>query len=232
MGLERVLGVDACKAGWIGVTLGDGAPRGYFGRDIGALVSWVGQDGDLVAVAIDIPIGLPDRGRRQADGLARAMIGRRSSSVFTTPVREALLAPDHARAVAINRKRTGEGISAQAFGLRTKLLQVDAWVQLTSQRVIEVHPKVSFARLAGNPLTTRKSTWAGTIGVNCPQALMTYSMLPSPHGPHVATYTGRRSHCPTRRRPSATRFRARSGCDLFPYEGRAGSMRLGRTLPT
>src|SRR5215217_8582672 len=87
--------------------------------------------------------------------------GRRWPSVFKTPVREALQAPDHASAIAINHRLAGAGVSAQAFALRTKLLQVDAWVRHAELRVVEVHPEVSFAALAGVALSDPKTTWAG-----------------------------------------------------------------------
>ena len=54
-------------------------------------------------------------------------------------------------------------VSAQAFALRHKLLEVDAWVRCTDTRVVEVHPEVSFATLAGTPLTERKITWTGAV---------------------------------------------------------------------
>ena len=158
---QRVLGVDGCNLGWVGITVGDAAVCAHVAANIDTLVSLAAQSGELAVVAIDIPIGLPDAGRRQADMLARAAIGPLWSSVFTTPVRQALMTDDYAAAVAGNRRLAGEGISKQAFALRTKLLEVDAWVRGTSHRVIEVHPEVSFARLAGQPLTVRKSTWAG-----------------------------------------------------------------------
>ncbi len=110
---------------------------------------------------IDIPIGLPDTGRRRADLLARKAAGPRWASVFITPVRAALEAGDHLSASAINRRLTGEGISRQAFALQTKILQVDRWVRQTRRRVVEVHPEVGFAQLAGEPLHLSKSTWAG-----------------------------------------------------------------------
>ena len=109
MSEQRVLGVDACKAGWVGITLDADKTCGYLASTISDLVDQAAADGRLDAVAIDIPIGLPDEGRRQADVLAREAIGPRRSSVFMTPVRSALLAPSHASAVAINRKRAGEG---------------------------------------------------------------------------------------------------------------------------
>ncbi len=155
----RVLGVDACRAGWVGIA--PGAGRAYAAAEIGTLIELAERDGQLDVVAIDIPIGLPDRGRRAADLLARRRVGPRWSSVFMTPVREALLAPDHAAAVRINRALTGEGVSVQAYGLRRKLLAVDTWVRRSDRRVIEVHPEVSFAQLAGEPLRASKKTWTG-----------------------------------------------------------------------
>jgi len=53
------------------------------------LVSLADTDG---RVAVDIPIGLPDTGRRRADVQARQAVGGRRSAVFLTPVRAALLA--------------------------------------------------------------------------------------------------------------------------------------------
>jgi len=40
--------------------------------------------------AIDIPVGLPDTGSREADSVARKFIGPRASSVFPCPIRLAL----------------------------------------------------------------------------------------------------------------------------------------------
>jgi len=79
------------------------------------LVATVSIDGPVEVVAIDIPIGLPDAGPRQADDLASAAVGARWPSVFKTLVREALQAPDQVAAIAINRRLAGAGVSAQAF---------------------------------------------------------------------------------------------------------------------
>jgi predicted RNase H-like nuclease len=159
--MTRVLGVDACKAGWVGVLLDGGSVRAFVASTIDLLIAQAEQDGPLAVVAVDMPIGLPDKAPRQADLLARSAIGRLSSSVFTTPVRAALLAPTHRDAVLINREFTGQGLSIQAYGLRGKLFEVDQWVKRAGALVVEVHPEVSFAQLAGAPLTVRKSTWAG-----------------------------------------------------------------------
>ena len=111
-------------------------------------------------IAIDIPIGLPDTGRRRADLLVRKDVGPRWASVFMTPVRPALEACNYESANAFSLRLAGEGISRQAFALQPKILQVDRWVRQTRHRVVEVHPEASFAQLAGAPLEARKSTWA------------------------------------------------------------------------
>ena len=41
------------------------------------------------ALAIDIPIGIPEAGARPADREARALLGPRRNSVFPAPVRAA-----------------------------------------------------------------------------------------------------------------------------------------------
>lgn len=159
--VDRVLGVDACKAGWVGVVLDGGEVTAHFGATIAELVAAAEVAGAVEVVGIDIPIGLPDAGRRQADELARKAAGPRSRSVFMTPVRKALQADGHAAAVELNRVAAEEGISQQAFGLRTKIFDVDGWVRGQHRRVVEVHPELSFGQLAGAPLADGKTTWAG-----------------------------------------------------------------------
>lgn len=157
----RVLGVDACKAGWVGILLSEEPPRAIFATTVTALVADAETDGTLAAVGIDMPIGLPDAGRRTADVLAKEAIGPLRSSVFMTPVRAALRAEDHATASAVNSALAGEGVSQQAYALRHKLFEVEELLAATTTRVVEAHPEVSFARMNGGPLRARKSTWAG-----------------------------------------------------------------------
>lgn len=161
MATDRVLGVDVCRAGWVGIVLAGEQVSGYVSGGIDELVAAAMVDGELAVVGIDMPIGLPDNGRRQADVLARQRIGPLWSSVFMTPVRAALAEDDHARCSARNRELAGEGVSRQAFSLRAKLLELDRWVRRAPCRVVEVHPELSFAALAAEPLITRKASWAG-----------------------------------------------------------------------
>ncbi|MGL4177955.1 MAG: DUF429 domain-containing protein [Dermatophilaceae bacterium] len=159
-----VLGVDGCKAGWVGVVLMPGAPRPrvVVARTIEELVETVRAETDVRVVGIDIPIGLPDNTVRQADVLARRSLPGRASSVFTTLTRPAYLAADRAEADAVNRALSGQGVGAQAFALRAKIVEVDAWVRTRpTVEVVEIHPEVSFAEMSGAPITAGKRTEEG-----------------------------------------------------------------------
>jgi len=155
-----VLGVDACPAGWVGVVIDPQRRASVFvAPDITGLVDLVRERYDVPVVAVDIPIGLPDAGGRKADAEARRALVGKASSVFSTPVRAAVEAATYEEARAANLAATGgrTSVSAQAYALREKVLQVDAWVRgRPGARVIEVHPEVSFARMAGAPLLARK----------------------------------------------------------------------------
>jgi predicted RNase H-like nuclease len=159
----RVLGVDACKAGWVGIALTEGAVQAFVHAEIGGLVGMAAALGPVAAIAIDIPIGLADDRPRQADLLARRAAGARWASVFATPVRSALATDDYQRALAVSRELTGGGISRQAFNLREKILQVDGWYPRRPCPVVEAHPELSFQAMAGAQLTDSKSTWAGAV---------------------------------------------------------------------
>lgn len=161
--MGRVLGVDGCPGGWVALAPDEDRSRVYSAATLTAVIAAADRDGPVQVVGVDIPIGLPERGPRQADLLARQRLGRRRSSLFLTPVRSALELDDYDAAVAENRARTGQGFSRQAFGLRAKVLEVDAFRRGGGRAVLEVHPELSFAIMAGAPLGSGKKTWAGAV---------------------------------------------------------------------
>ena len=94
-----VLGVDGCRAGWVGALLRGTTYDVLVAADIASLVAAARHAApDLAVVAIDIPIGLPDDRPRLTDRLARSRlpVGRKSS-VFPTPSRAAVAAHDPPR---------------------------------------------------------------------------------------------------------------------------------------
>lgn len=84
-------------------------------------------------------------------------------AVFPTPVRAALEAPDHASASATSVRATGKGLSAQGYGLRPLILEVDAFLPRARVRLLEGHPEVSFAEMGGAPLAHGKHSATGVI---------------------------------------------------------------------
>jgi predicted RNase H-like nuclease len=160
--MATVLGVDASRAGWVGVILGEQGVLGtVLRRTLDDLVTAASLLGEIAVISIDMPIGLPDRNRRDADTIARGLVGARWASVFMTPVRDAIMQDTFAEAGRRNRDLAGEGLSVQAYSLRQRLLDVDEWVRRVTALVVEVHPEVSFMTLAGEPLVDGKKTWAG-----------------------------------------------------------------------
>lgn len=178
-----VLGVDRQAGSWVGVVLpvsGRGEARLVSGADLRTVVARARSQAPVALVAVDIPVGLPDTGDRRADVLVRQRLGHRGSSVFPTPVREALAADTYAQAREVSVARTGgRSLSAQSYALRAAILDVDAYVRATGGAegepgtdragggsrdrppVVEAHPELSFAMMAGAPLHTRKKTAQG-----------------------------------------------------------------------
>jgi predicted RNase H-like nuclease len=90
--------IDACKKGWIAVAVRESGS--VDAHDLSAIDDLAAAIPDASAIAVDIPIGLPEKGRPRADVEAKALLGPRRNSVFFTPVRRALEAPTHAEAAA------------------------------------------------------------------------------------------------------------------------------------
>ena len=156
-----VVGIDGCRKGWIAVELnGDGPPVAHF-LDHVAVVAEVSPRAEVVA--IDIPIGFGRRYPRRADVEARALLTGQASSVFMTPPRRVLAADTYAEADAIAREQLGQGISRQAYHLREKVFEVDAWHDDAAATVVEVHPELAFRAMLGRRARGSKKTWVGAV---------------------------------------------------------------------
>jgi len=120
----------------------------------------------LRVVAVDIPIGLSEKGPRQADHLARKALGSRRSSVFPTPVRAVLGAKSWRAACIRNARADGRRVSKQTFAILPKISEADAFVRSVPwarRTLYEVHPELSFATLAGAPMSHPKKAPAGRV---------------------------------------------------------------------
>lgn len=158
-------GVDGCRAGWLYVRVK--LPSGEIDCGItGEFAQLVEHRPPFDLLAIHIPIGLVDSGRRECDQAARRFLGEpRRRSVFRAPIRAALSARTREAASRVTHRRDGVGVSAQAWGIVPKIVEVDSlllqqpWLQ---RHVREVHPEVSFAGMnGGRPLADSKKTPSG-----------------------------------------------------------------------
>ena len=159
-----VAGADGCKAGWLRVSLclETRSVRADVSAQALALLE-LPPGPELLG--IDVPIGLPDRGSRTCDVAARKLLGRpRGSSVFPAPIRSVLGTTSYADACDAHERVDGRRLSRQAFAILPKIREVDAWLRPCAEarrRVFEVHPEVSFATLAGEPLAEPKRGRSG-----------------------------------------------------------------------
>ena len=159
------VGVDGAKSGWIAVWWADAALTHCVYSSARSLVDAHRQ---ARVIAVDIPIGLPDRGGRKADAEARQFVGgRRASSVFSSPVRGILDAMSQPEASRRHKEIDGRGFGAQSFAILPKIREWDALLQSDTQAratVREIHPEVSFSALNGghgNGLAFKKKSQEG-----------------------------------------------------------------------
>jgi predicted RNase H-like nuclease len=163
--IGSVGGIDGCRGGWVLVTTpskGNGASNVAVIADLQDAITMVDQ-GVLAALAADIPIGLAESGARRCDQEARKTLGRpRASSVFPAPNRPLLDSTTYEEACSRSLALSGKSMSRQAFGILSKIASVDRLMTPEYQRaIVEVHPEVSFAELAGTPMVHHKATPEG-----------------------------------------------------------------------
>jgi predicted RNase H-like nuclease len=159
----RVAGVDACRNGWVAVALAAAAGPEVAVRTDASLAAllapWLDQGG--IIAGIDMPLGLLEKGWREADRAARGLLGPRRSSVFAIPPRAVWAEASYPLANERCRELTGQGLSIQAWGLRARLLEANQYRERCGHPLHEVHPELAFAAMAGQPLAHSKHTPAG-----------------------------------------------------------------------
>ncbi len=149
-------GVDGCRGGWVAAFV---RPAG----DCGVVRAYP-RFADVLAaaetpaiVAVDIPIGLPERtghGGRAAENAVRSLLGARQSAVFSVPSRAAIAAADYREAcgIAFATSDPPRKLSKQLFMIAPKIREVDACLRggaAAARRTFEVHPELAFWRLNG-----------------------------------------------------------------------------------
>jgi predicted RNase H-like nuclease len=175
------IGVDSCPGGWIAVIYTPFLKHYKIAKTFLELFNenWFKEDfNDQVLCLVDIPIGLCDE-QRKCDSLARSVLGKRSSSVFSTPVYDAVYSDTYIEAKEANFKLTGKYISKQAWNICPKIRDVNNSLEKFNSKIIvrEMHPEVCFWALnEKNPCQHYKKTTEGKLerlkilSKHCPDA--------------------------------------------------------------
>jgi predicted RNase H-like nuclease len=150
----QIAGVDGCKAGWIAVSAvleSFDTPEVKVFTSVAALISELAPRS---IIAIDMPIGLPERairGGREPDWAARQFLGLQRASVFPVPSRRAVYAcvNGYPSVCSIGQDTSDppRKPSRQIFGILHRIRQIDEILRqepVLCERVFEVHPEVSF----------------------------------------------------------------------------------------
>ena len=154
--MTGVLGVDGCRGGWVGALVdGDARAPGTGSPTSGrrSRCRWTRSPSTCRSAC-------RPSGRRDCDLLAKAALGRAHSRVFLAPPRGVLSAGSYDEAGRLHRELTGGlGMSVQTWHLVPKIREVDAVAD--DPRLVEVHPELSLAELAGTGPLVSKKTAAG-----------------------------------------------------------------------
>ncbi len=161
-------GIDGCPSGWI-VAFARADLSEVRVRLMPRFIDVPTAPEAPAVIAIDIPIGLPERagyGGRAAENAVRPLLGARQSSVFSVPSRAAIAAQDYREAcrIALATSEPPRKVSKQLFMLTPKIREVDAALRADatlSQCVFEVHPEVAFWRLNGEASVERAEEGQG-----------------------------------------------------------------------
>lgn len=154
---------DWAGNGWFAVLHDDGAVDGRFYPTLWNL--WREWGDQIHRLLIDIPIGLCTDTKRACDVDAKRYLGgKQQSSVFYTPIREAVYARNLERAKQEHVDADVDfGIQNQAWSLVPRIREIDAFVAdcSDSESILETHPEACFVAFNGSPLDDSKKSEEG-----------------------------------------------------------------------
>jgi predicted RNase H-like nuclease len=162
-------GIDGCRAGWMAaIARGDTTTALRLFADLDAVVRWRERDAGAAVIAVDVPMGLPNRaGPRPCDRDARRELGARWMCVFAPPDRELLGLGFAAAREVVRRRRRGDPagehpvMTHQTINIAPKIAEADGVLRADPGRqawLLEVHPELSFQAMAGAPLDPKRTS--------------------------------------------------------------------------
>ena len=142
--MSQIIGIDGCKRGWFSVWQNpDDTIQSSIFSTLNHLKDFFNDEAHLI-IGIDMPVILSDFIPREADQLARKLLSKKASSVFTAPTPEMLEQPNYERASYVSKRLFGKSMSLQSWYLFPKIKDVQTIIHDTHINLYEIHPELSF----------------------------------------------------------------------------------------
>ncbi len=148
--MSLIIGIDGCRAGWFAVWQD---PK----RVIRSRVFCNARDlipyfekKEVITIGIDMPVVLSNSIPREADRLARKLLGKKSSSIFTAPTPKLLIQKTYEDAAKFSKENYGKSISIQSWHLFPKIKDLSEITNHKHFKIHEIHPELSFRSMNNN----------------------------------------------------------------------------------
>jgi predicted RNase H-like nuclease len=160
--LAFIIGIDGCKSGWFSVWENQsGNIESSIFTNLNELKNFFAHENHLI-IGIDMPVVLSDVIPRQADQLARKLLSKKASSVFTAPTPEMLEQPNYEKASFVSKKLFGKSMSLQSWYLFPKIKDVQTIMHHENMNIYEIHPELSFRAMNNEKVILEsKKTYEG-----------------------------------------------------------------------
>ena len=162
LGKGLYLGTDGCKGGWITAALDHGKLRIEKYRTISELIENYPR---FDAFLLDMAIGLRNSSDQlRPDDTARKELSPRGSTLFPIPSRSAVYAETEEEQKQANLRTLGKSLPKQTINIIPKIREVDEFFDAHPEyrnKLHESHPELSFARLNGEVLMSKKKEAEG-----------------------------------------------------------------------
>lgn len=142
--MSLIIGIDGCKSGWFSVWQNqDGVIQSSIFQNLNDLENFFKLESHLI-IGIDMPVILSEIIPREADQLARKLLSKKASSVFTAPTPEMLEQPNYEKASSVSKRLFGKSMSLQSWYLFPKIRDVQTIIHHGHMNIYEIHPELSF----------------------------------------------------------------------------------------
>ena len=142
--MSLIIGIDGCKSGWFSIWENqDKSIHSSVFSNLNELKNFFKNESQLI-LGIDMPVVLSEVIPRQADQLARKLLSKKASSVFTAPTPEMLDQPNYEKASLVSKRLFGKSMSLQSWYLFPKIKDVQTMIHHEDMQIYEIHPELSF----------------------------------------------------------------------------------------